>query len=70
MSVSEFLAEFADEDFPHEHGPWQSFGNFDPPFKRWELRNMRKLNVIELDEKRKRFRLTLDSIAYRPSKAA
>lgn len=59
MTINEFLANFEKKDFLHEKGPWMSFKSFDPPFKRDELRAMRKQGIIELEESNKRFRLTL-----------
>jgi hypothetical protein len=59
MSINEFLADMDEDDYPHSLGPWRSFDAFDPPYKRIELRQMRSLGVIQLDEREKRFRLTL-----------
>lgn len=70
MSVTEFLAEFEENDFPHPYGKWIDFDRFDPPYRRNELRDMRKLEVIQLDEKNKRFRLTLNAISHRVKQAA
>lgn len=59
MKVNEFLANFEEEEFPHAPGPWMVFDQFDPPFTRDELRAMRRQDVIQLDERHKRFRLTV-----------
>lgn len=61
MTIDEFLCEMEPHNFPVKVGPWLTFDGFDPPFKRDELRAMRKAGVIELDEVWKRFRLTMQA---------
>ena len=61
MTIEEFLCEMEPHNFPAKVGPWLTFDSFDPQFKRYELRMMRKAGVIELDEGGKRFRLTLQA---------
>ncbi len=58
-SIKNFLADMAPEDFPSEFGPWLSCSSFDPPFKRRELRLLRKLSIIQYNERKKAFRLTV-----------
>lgn len=59
MSVKDFLAEIPPENFPNEVGPWMAYDMFDPPFLVGQLRDMRKQGMIELDQKNRRFRLTM-----------
>ena len=63
ITVKDFLAEFTEEHMPRKTGPWISFDAHDPAFKRDELRAMRKLGIIELDEPARRYRILETALA-------
>lgn len=58
MNAKDFLEEHLPEDFPQTQGPWISWDRYEPPFTRAELREMRKQGLIDLDERRKKYRMT------------
>ena len=57
--IRNFLVEMLEEQFPQQFGPWIAFDVFDPKWTRKELREMKRNGLIQLDEKNKRFRLTM-----------
>jgi hypothetical protein len=61
-ALDDFLGDQDESDFPRHFGPWKSFGDFDPPYARDDLRHFQRLGVIQLDERGKRFRLTLEAL--------
>ena len=63
ITVKDFLAEFTEEHMPRKTGPWISFDAHDPAFKRDQLRAMRKLGIIELDEPARRYRILETALA-------
>jgi hypothetical protein len=54
-----FLAGMLSRDFPSEFGPWLSCSSFAPSFKRKDFRWLKKLSIIEYNERKKMFRLTM-----------
>lgn len=56
-----FLANFWPEDFVGDNAtsPWHSYDDFDPKFTREELREMRSLVIINLNERDRKFQLVV-----------
>lgn len=59
MKIAEFLAEFYNEQFPSNVGPWIGFDAHDPPFTLSQMKQMDKAGIIILDIENKQYRLTM-----------
>lgn len=65
MKPSDFLAEFDDCFFPKNYGVWITLDAHDPPFAMEELISMQRRGLIELNEAKEKYRLTIEATKLR-----
>ena len=59
MKAVDFLADMQAALFPCLVGPWIGIYDHDPPYSMTELKQMEKQKLIEFDDERAYYRLTL-----------
>ena len=63
MKIKDFLAEFCEDHFPQEFGPWVGFDDHDPAWTNVQIRDMAINGVIDVDWPNDRYRLTTKATA-------